>query len=82
MSFELVVPDFSEILGCSSNDSFTHLGMLFKHITACGKPMGRTFLSRSVTVDCPECDAEVVYRQMHPESRKVEFGILTYKKSK
>ena len=74
------LPDFSEILGCyRKEDKFTHLGKLFIRLTVCGKPMGDPILSRDVTVNCPECVAEMRYRNKHPEAAKKEFGVVTHK---
>ena len=76
------LPDFSEILGCSlEEDNFTHLGALFAGKTACGKPLsGSVIVSRSITVDCPECAAEIRYRSKHPDAAKKSFGVVTHKK--
>jgi len=74
------LPDLSETLGCyAEKDEFTHLGRLFIRLTVCGKPMGDTILSRDVTVNCPECVAEIKYRSKHPEAAKEEFGVVTHK---
>ena|GEM_PF-3910193 len=77
------LPDFSPILGClTADEKYIHLGALFARITACGKPIGKTILSRDITVDCPECIAEMRYRSEHPEATKAELGVVTHKKGK
>ena len=74
------LPALSETLGCyTKEDEFTHLGRLFIRLTVCGKPMGDTILSKNVTVNCPECVAEMRYRSKHPEAAKKEFGVVTHK---
>ena len=74
------LPAFSETLGCyTKEDEFTHLGRLFIRLTVCGKSMGDMILSRDVTVNCPECVAEIRYRGKHPEAAKKEFGVVTHK---
>ena len=75
------LPDFSSILGCLSLDeTHIHLGALFVRRTVCGKPMGTTLLSRDVTVSCPECVAELKYRNEHPEAAKEDLGVVTHKR--
>lgn len=79
---DLTVPDFSEILGCTSldnNDKSTHLGILFDRITACGKSMGDTFIGHTCRITCPECIAEVRFRQKNLEAAKNKFGVVTHK---
>lgn len=74
------LPDFSPILGCTvGGDEYSHIGMLFTRVTACGKPLKDTFLSRNVTVNCPECVAEIKYRAEHPEVASREMGVVTHK---
>lgn len=74
------LPDFSPILGCRSpGDDFTHLGALIIQRTACGKPTGDMLLGRDVTVDCPECVAEIEYRSGNPQAAKRPLGVVTHK---
>ena len=44
--------------------------------------MGSVMSGRDVTVNCPECVAEMRYRSKHPEAARKKFGIVTHKKSK
>jgi len=77
-----VVPDFSETVGClieGQNEQLVHLGILFERITACGRTMGKVILGREVTINCPECVAEIRYRRQHPEERNRDFGVVTHK---
>ncbi|XOB42438.1 MAG: hypothetical protein ACKKMP_00025 [Candidatus Nealsonbacteria bacterium] len=75
------LPDFSETIGCyTGNDEFTHLGRIFISLTACGKPLEGMISDRHITVNCPECVAEIRYRGKHPEAAKKEFGVVTHKK--
>jgi len=73
--------DFSEILGSTvSEDSYTHLGVLFSRITACGRPTKDFIMSRESKITCPECIAETRHRQNNPSSCREPFGVVTYKK--
>jgi len=77
------LPDLSSILGCfTKTDDFTHLGALFVRRTACGKPMGDTILSRDITINCPDCVAEIRYRSEHPEAARKEMGVVTHKRKR
>lgn len=78
---DLTVGDFSETLACFTpgDDRTTHIGRLFIRITACGKPLGDTVMSRTCRITCPECITEVRFRQSNPEACKKEFGDVTHK---
>lgn len=75
------LPDFAEILGCFTQDKkHTHLGRLFDRITSCGRPADEFMaFARDVTVDCPDCVAEITYRSKNPAVAKQDFGVVTHK---
>ena len=74
------LPDFSNRLGCFTiGNEFTHFGSLFPEITVCGKQIESVMTGRDVTVNCPECVAEMKYRHKHPEAAKKNFGVVTHK---
>lgn len=77
---EASVGDFSELLGCLilGDLETIHLGQLFSRITACGKPMGDTLLSKHFYITCKECVAEIVYRDKNSEARQKPFGEVTH----
>ncbi len=82
-----IINDLSETVRCfvaeedeaGQDGKKVHLGRLFSRITACGKPIGDIIGSREVTVDCPECVAEIIYRMQHPETKDKDFGVVTHK---
>jgi hypothetical protein len=73
------LPDVLRGCGTATKDDFTHLGMLFERITACGGAMGDIFLSDEVIVTCPVCVAEIKYRRDHPEAAKQPMGVVTHR---
>lgn len=78
---EVTLGDFPEILGCYAEDkNAVHLGQLFSRVTACGKPIGDTLMTKHFYITCKECVAELVYRNSHPSASKKPFGIVTNKK--
>lgn len=77
----LQIPDLSPVLGCfvSGDDSTRHVGLVFKRITACGRAMGDALITSTITVTCPDCLAEMRYREKHPEAARQQFGVVTHK---
>lgn len=77
------LPDFSPLLGCyDDKKEFIHLGQLVNRTTACGGCMGDILLSRSFTITCPECIAELEYRSKHKLAATRSFGVVAHKKEK
>jgi len=77
------LPAFSPIVGCGadvSGDQCIHIGALFIRKTACGLPIGDVLMTGSFTVDCPECKAEIRYRNKHPECANERMGIITHRR--
>jgi hypothetical protein len=74
------VGGFSDILGCFSGDKeIVHVGQLFSRITACGKPMEDTILSKDFTVTCQGCIDEAIYRSNHPKAARKPMGEVMHK---
>ena len=74
------LPDF--VRGCSAtpDNNVTHLGMIFQRITARGKRMGYIQLADDmVIIICPDCVAEITYRNEHSEAVAQPFGTVTHK---
>jgi len=72
--------NFLGIIGSyRKEDKFTHLGYVPLKLTSCGKRMGNIILRKDVTVNCPECVAEMRQRSDNPEDAKRKFGVVTHK---
>lgn len=69
------------MFGCTSgqDSKLIHFGFAFIRLTACGQPTGDILLSSDITVDCPECVAEINHRAKNRQAAIQAPGVVTHK---